>query len=119
MRGKPFQPGNKYGCGRPPGSRNQVASKSQAILEEHAEILLKKCVHMALQGDVHGDATVRRASQPILRQVCLRFKMPSVRTMAECRHGLSSRGKGRGTWPAHAGAGRSVYRDAGRSTQDH
>ena len=34
MRGKPFQPGNKFGRGRPPGSRNKVASALQQTLEE-------------------------------------------------------------------------------------
>ena len=82
MRGKPFQPGNKYGCGRPPGSRNQVASVSHEILEEHAEILFKKCVHMALQENVTALRLCIERLEPILRQRALRFKMPSLTTMA-------------------------------------
>jgi hypothetical protein len=83
MRGKPFQPGNKYGCGRPPGSRNQVASRSQTILEEHAEILMKKCLHMALEGDVMAMRLCVERLIPVRRQRVVRFKMPSVGTMAE------------------------------------
>jgi hypothetical protein len=82
MRGKPFQPGNKYGCGRPPGSRNQVASKSQTILEEHEEILIKKCVHMALQENVTALRLCIERLEPILRQRTPRFKMPSLTSMA-------------------------------------
>jgi hypothetical protein len=82
MRGKPFQPGNKYGCGRPPGSRNQVASVSHEILVEHAEILFKKCVHMALQENVTALRLCIERLEPILRQRVLRFKMPSLATMA-------------------------------------
>ena len=83
MRGTPFQTGNKHGRGRPPGSRNQVASKSQAILEEHAEILMKKCIHMALEGDVTAMRLCVERLTPIRRQRVLRFKMPRVETMAE------------------------------------
>jgi hypothetical protein len=82
MRGKPFQPGNKYGCGRPPGSRNKVASLSHEILEEHTEILFKKCVHMALQENVTALRLCIERLEPILRQRALRFKMPSLTTMA-------------------------------------
>src|SRR5579862_6411946 len=82
MRGKPFQPGNKYGCGRPRGSRNQVASVSHEILMEHAEILFKKCVHMALQENVTALRLCIERLEPILRQRALRFKMPSITTMA-------------------------------------
>jgi hypothetical protein len=83
MRGKPFQPGNKYGGGRPPGSRNQVTSVSQTILEEHAEILMKKCLHMALEGDVMAMRLCVERLIPIRRQRVVRFKMPSVGTMEE------------------------------------
>jgi hypothetical protein len=82
MRGTPFQTGNKQGRGRPPGSRNQVASKSQAILEEHAEILMKRCIHMALEGDVTALRLCMERLIPIRRQRVVRFKMPSVETMA-------------------------------------
>jgi hypothetical protein len=83
MPGTPFQLGNKHGRGRPPGSRNQVASKSQAILEEHAEILMKKCIHMALEGDGPAMRLCVERLTPIRRQRVLRFKMPRVGTMAE------------------------------------
>ena len=82
MRGTPFQLGNKHGRGRPPGSRNQVVSKSQAILEGHAEILMKKCIHMALEGDGPAMRLCVERLTPIRRQRVVRFKIPSVETMA-------------------------------------
>lgn len=82
MRGKPFQLGNKYGCGRPPGSRNKVAGVLQDTLEEHAEILIKKCVHMALQGNTTAMRLCMEQLTPTRRQRVVRFKMPSIRTMA-------------------------------------
>ena len=51
VRGRPFQPGNKSGRGRPQGSRNKATLMAQALLDGHSEALIKKCMHMALTGD--------------------------------------------------------------------
>lgn len=50
-RGRPFQPGNKFGRGRPRGSRNKATLAAQALLDGHSDTLIKKCMHMALSGD--------------------------------------------------------------------
>lgn len=50
MRGKPFEPGNKFGKGRPPGSRNKRTLMNDAI-QEHREGIVKQCVVMALKGN--------------------------------------------------------------------
>ena len=84
MRGRPFQPGNKYGRGRPPGSRNKIASVVQKTLEEHAESLTKKCVYMALQGN---NPTAMRICMerlmPAQRQRVVQFKLPALKTMGD------------------------------------
>jgi len=49
-RGKPFQPGNKYGRGRPPGSRNK-RSLAQELLNEYEEPVIRKTLSLALQGN--------------------------------------------------------------------
>ncbi len=51
-RGRPFEPGNKLGKGRPQGSHNQKTVALQQVLDEHAPALLRKALVMALQGDV-------------------------------------------------------------------
>src|SRR5258708_7326671 len=51
--GKPFAPGNKFGRGRPRGSRNKKSRIAQELLESHAEPLLRKALVLALQGDTH------------------------------------------------------------------
>jgi hypothetical protein len=51
-RGRPFEPGNKFGRGRPPGSRNRKAQALQKVLDEYTPALLRKSLAMALQGDV-------------------------------------------------------------------
>ena len=51
VRGRPFEPGNQMGRGRPAGSRNQNRLRAEDLLLEHADALIRKCVVMALQGD--------------------------------------------------------------------
>lgn len=51
VRGRPFEAGNKFGRGRPRGSRNKASLAAQALLDGHSEALVKKCMHMALSGD--------------------------------------------------------------------
>ncbi len=51
-RGRPFEPGNEFGRGRPRGSRNKKTLILQELLEEHAPALMRKSLVMALQGDV-------------------------------------------------------------------
>ena len=50
-RGRPFEPGNKLGRGRPRGSRNKRTLIAQQLLDEHAEPILRKAMILALQGD--------------------------------------------------------------------
>ena len=50
-RGRPFEPGNKFGRGRPKGSRNKTTLALQQILDEHLPTLMKKGIMLAWQGD--------------------------------------------------------------------
>jgi hypothetical protein len=50
-RGRPFQPGNTFGRGRPKGSRNSEKLPEQRILDDFAPHLIRKCVALALNGD--------------------------------------------------------------------
>jgi hypothetical protein len=51
-RGCPFEPGNKLGRGRPRGSRNKRIWRSQQLLDEHGEAIVRKALLAALKGDV-------------------------------------------------------------------
>ena len=51
-RGRPFEPGNKFGRGRPPGSRNKKTLLLQQLLDDHAPRLMLKALLMASGGDV-------------------------------------------------------------------
>jgi hypothetical protein len=83
MRGRPFQPGNQYGRGRPRGSRNKAASLSQETLNTYAEPLTKKCIALALQGNLTAMRLCMERLTPARRQRMLQFKMPPVKTIAD------------------------------------
>src|SRR5579871_4581087 len=51
VRGRPFKPGNKFGKGRPRGSRNKVSAKVKEILLNRSEALTQRCVLFALRGN--------------------------------------------------------------------
>jgi hypothetical protein len=51
-KGRPFEPGNKFGRGRPRGSRNKKSLLAQELLDSHGEALVRKAVLQALKGDV-------------------------------------------------------------------
>ena len=51
VRGRPFQPGNKHGRGRPRGSRNKKRVEVQQLLNEWAMSIARKGIKVALEGD--------------------------------------------------------------------
>jgi len=81
-RGTPFQQGNKFGRGRPKGSRNKTTRALQQLLNEHAEALMRKCVLMALQGDITA-LRLCISLLPARRQAALQLKLPPVTTTAD------------------------------------
>jgi len=50
-RGRPFEPGNKFGRGRPRGSRNKSTLAAEALLAEYDVPLMRKAIVMGLNGD--------------------------------------------------------------------
>ena len=102
MRGKPFEPGNTCGRGRPKGSRNQATIALQHMLDGHGEAITKKCALMALQGD---PVALRLCMDRLLaprREPPAKFRLAPVddRWRGGCRRGRGIAGCCRGT--AHA-----------------
>ena len=83
MRGRPFQPGNKYGRGRPPGSRNRISRVCQDTLESYAEPLTKKCLSLAIQGNPTALRLCMERLLPARRHRTLQFKLPPLKTLAD------------------------------------
>ena len=51
IRGRPFQPGNQFGRGRPRGSGNKKAQLPQELLDLHADEIVHKSIEIAQNGD--------------------------------------------------------------------
>jgi hypothetical protein len=82
-RGRPFQPGNKCGRGRPRGSRNKRTMQWQEMLSEHGAALLKKCVLMAMQGNSAAMRLCMERLLPPSKQSPAQFALPIITTVAE------------------------------------
>ena len=50
-RGRPFEPGNKMGRGRPKGSRNKITTDGKKILREYCGPLMQKALVLVKRGD--------------------------------------------------------------------
>ena len=83
VRGRPFEPGNEHGRGRPRGSRNQAARLCQEMLDNHAESLIKKCMSMAYQGNAAALRFCMERIVPAPRQRAFEFKIPRTKTIAD------------------------------------
>ena|SRR5258706_8483767 len=78
-RGLPFEPGNKFGRGRPKGSRNKSTSAAaEQLLEEHAEQLMRKNIAEGLQNNTKSrvwclDHVAKKKRLP-------KLKLPPIKT---------------------------------------
>lgn len=88
-RGRPFQPGNSFGRGRPDGSRNKATIALQQMLGTHAEAITKKCVVMALQGDTTALRLCIERLLPPCKESAIRLKLPSIVAASDVALALS------------------------------
>ena len=84
-RGKPFEPGNKMGRGRPKGSRNKRNAEAIAILDQYAEPLIKKCIAKALEGDPRALGLCIERILPVLREPTVRMRVPKLNEAKDYR----------------------------------
>ena len=82
-RGRPFQPGNKQGRGRPKGSRNKPKSPEQALLEEYAPHLTRKWIAMVMAGDPTALRLYVERAFPARRGAYLTMNLPAIRTTGD------------------------------------
>ena len=82
-RGRPFPPGNKFGRGRPKGSRNREKSPSQQLLDEYAPHIMRKCIAQAMEGNASAMRLCMERISPPRRGALVRMKLPPIRTAAD------------------------------------
>ncbi len=51
VRGRPFEPGNKLGMGRPKGSKNKLRPNARKLLVDYSELLMRVGIRTAVTGD--------------------------------------------------------------------
>ncbi len=82
VRGRPFEPGNKLGKGRPSGSRNK-AQPGQDLLEEYGPHITRKCITLAMQGDRTALRLCMERTNPARRGACIQMSLPRIKTAAD------------------------------------
>ena len=84
MPGKPFEPGNTLGKGRPPGSRNVKTIFQEALESEGVEII-NKVKLQALKAKPNAAILIRCLERlvPICKSPNSRFDLPKVETAAD------------------------------------
>ena len=85
VRGRPFQPGNTFGRGRPKGSRNKLTQKMQELLQQKSEHLMTKCVLMAMQGDRVAMRLCMERIFPAPREGFVHLPLPGTQTLADIK----------------------------------
>lgn len=72
-RGKPFEPGNKFGRGRPRGSKNKTTVMAQELLESYAVPVVRKIIQMAILGDTTAQKMCMDRIAPVRRDQTVKF----------------------------------------------
>lgn len=81
--GKPFQPGNQYGRGRPVGSRNKASLAMQELLDGDGEAITLKVIELAKAGN---ETALRLCLDRLIaprRHRTIRLSLPSDLRSAE------------------------------------
>lgn len=79
-RGKPFQPGNRFGQGRPAGSRNKATLALDQPLEGESAAILRKVIQRAKKGDPTAMRLCLERMCPPRRERPLQLDLPEITT---------------------------------------
>ena len=81
-KGHRFGAGNKYGKGRPQGSRNKATIALQALLDEEGEVITRKAIELAKAGDSGALRLVLERLIPPVRERRIALPLPKIETPA-------------------------------------
>jgi|SRR5579862_3616517 len=82
-RGRPFQPGNTNGHGRPPGSLNKTNEEVHRLFVENSPELAKKLIQLGRDGNTKALIFSIEQALPPRQNNPVPFEMPEVRTLAD------------------------------------
>jgi hypothetical protein len=81
--GKPFQPGNQHGKGRPAGSRNNATIMLEALLDNDSDAILSKVIELAKQGNETALRLCMDRLLPPRRDRTVRLNLPTEITTVQ------------------------------------
>jgi hypothetical protein len=87
--GRPFEPGNTAGKGRPPGSCNKKTIFQEA-LEKDGEEIIQKIKERALKADPMAMRLCMERLVPLAKEPNARFRLPAVETAANLTEAISA-----------------------------
>jgi hypothetical protein len=79
-RGRPFEPGNKFGRGRPKGSRTRDTAPAKKLLEEYTPHLTRKLIALALEGNGSALRICMERIMPPPRDACVPITLPKIKS---------------------------------------
>ena len=83
VRGRPFEPGNKLGRGRPKGSRNKSKFPGQGLFDEYAEHLIRKTISLGLAGEKTALRLCFEQISPARRDAVIQMNLPAIRKVED------------------------------------
>jgi Family of unknown function (DUF5681) len=84
QRGRPFQKGcSGNPAGRPAGARNKATLAAEALLDGEAEILTRKLIELAKNGDLTALRLCLERILPARRDRPVAFDLPPINTTAD------------------------------------
>jgi hypothetical protein len=85
LRGRPFQPGNTFGQGRPKGSRNKTTRRMKEMLDRYLEPITQKLISMAMKGDRVAMRLCVERLFPAQRDGYVQMPLPGINSITNIR----------------------------------
>jgi hypothetical protein len=82
-RGRPFEPGNKLGRGRPKGSRNKTKAAVLQLLEQSQMPVVAQIIRQALQGQLGSQRLLMAVYPTLPRPRSGRSRKGTIRTVED------------------------------------
>ena len=79
-RGKPFEPGNKTGRGRPEGSRNKATIMLEMLMADDGKAVVKKIIEVAKDGDMTAARLILDRIYPLPKGRPVWLRLPDTVT---------------------------------------
>ena len=87
-RGRPFEPGNKFGKGRPAGSRNKATLVLEALIDDEGEDVVRAMVTQAKAGNMGAARALLDRLVPSRKDRPVPLTLPPITCLSDAVDGL-------------------------------